>query len=130
MRRGCARSALISAIAIRWAPVSAKPSPASTLAASRPLPRRDAAAAALAAGADQCDRELAGKDFVIGEALARRGRRRQIGLARRGVGLPQGLGPGRPLTLAHQAAVDPFREIRNPFERRRGGTLDDARSET
>ena len=91
---------------------------------------RDAAAAALAAGANQCDRELAGKYLVIGEALARRRRRRQIGLARRGVGLPQSLGPGRPLTPAHQAAVDPFREIWNPFERRRGGALDDARSET
>ena len=91
---------------------------------------RDAAAAALAAGADQCDCELAGKDFVIGEALARRGQRHQIGLARRGVGLPQGLGPGRPLPPAHQAAVDPFREIRNALERCRGGALDDARSET
>ena len=36
--RGCARSALISAIARRCAPVKAKPSPASTAAASLPVP--------------------------------------------------------------------------------------------
>ncbi len=88
-----------------------------------------AAAAALAASADQCHRELAREHLVIGKALARRLGRRQIGLGRGGMGMAQGLGPGGPAAPLPERRVDPFRQLGSSVERCCRGALHDARKQ-
>ena len=118
----------ISAIARRCAPVSAKPSAASTGrlqgagADDRPplLP--------VAPGADQRHRELARKDLVIGEPLARRGgRQRDRPRSRGACAARDRLAPSRPAAPLAQRRVDPFRQCREAVERRPDRPLHDAR---
>ena len=84
----------------------------------------------VSARADQRHRELAGKDLVIGEPLARRRRRQQIGFVRRGLRLADCFGPMRPAATLAQCRIDPFRQCRRPLESRLDCLLHDARRET
>ena len=83
----------------------------------------------MAAGAHQRHRELAGKDLVIGEPLARRGRRQQIGLGFRGMRPVDRIAPRGPAAPLPQRRIDPFRQCRQAVERRPDRLLHNPRGE-
>ena len=85
---------------------------------------------AMAARPHQRHRELAGEHLVIGEALARRVGRQEIGLGRRRMDMADGLGPGRPCAALGEGRVDPFGQLGSAVECRRHRALHDPRGES
>ncbi len=66
--------------------------------------------------AHQAQRQLIGKQFVIGEALARSRAGLQVRLGFRGVDAQQGLPPGGPAIARQMRRIQPFRQLRRAFE--------------